>query len=43
MDLVLLSTYEGPLVHVGVNFNVGVVAQLESILLSLSALYGGVI
>lgn len=32
VDLVLLCPDEGPLVHVGVDFNVGVIAQLQSVL-----------
>ena len=32
VDLVLLGADKGPLVYIGVDLNVGVVAELESIL-----------
>ena len=32
VDLVLLGSDEGALVHVGVDFDVGIVAQLERVL-----------
>jgi hypothetical protein len=41
MDLILFGAYERAFIYVGVDFNVGVVAQLESILVSLSALSAG--